>query len=559
METSATNGVSSSKKHVLIIGAGVGGSCLAARLAARGHKVTVLEKHDQPGGRCSLLRTKDHRWDVGPSLYLMPELFEAFFKSVNRDINDYVQLDRCEPTYNVFFSPNEKGKPSDPPLQLSTSLPSLGAQLERYERPAGNPDPLGSFLGFIKESGDHYEASVKHVLLRDWNDLFTAITQWDVYPMLLRTQILRIWTTVWARSAHFFYSDQIRRAMSFSCMYMGMSPFDAPASYSLLSYAEYAKAVWYPKGGFQTVPAAYEKIAKEYGATFQYNTTVSKILAEEGGKTDSVQGVELKDGTKIYADVVVSNADLVWTYNHLLPPSNYAKYLQTKELTCSSISFYWGLSEEVKELGIHNIFLAEQYRESFDEIFKDGKVPSEPSFYINVPSRIDKTAAPNGGDTVVVLVPCGPIAGDKAPDGYKDKASFEKIKAHVRKQILETVQARTGRNLEPLIKEEFVKDPWDWREQFGLWNGSILGLSHSVSQVLWFRPGNEHAKYKNMFFVGASAMPGTGVPVVTAGSGIVADRVEAYLQGKRRRSNIVPLLVIAALFIAVFVAIFGLF
>jgi len=554
MEGASTKGAS--QKHVLIIGAGVGGSCLAARLAARGHKVTVLEKHDQPGGRCSLLRTKDHRWDVGPSLYLMPELFEAFFASVNRDMKDYVQLERCEPTYNVFFSPKVKGQPSDPPLQLSTSLPSLGAQLERYEKAAGNPDALGSFLGFIKEAGDHYEASVKHVLLRDWNHLLSALTQWDVYPMLLRTQILRIWTSVWARSTHYFYSEEVRRAMSFSCMYMGMSPFDAPASYSLLSYAEYAKAVWYPKGGFQTVPAAYEKIAKEYGATFQYNTTVAKILTEEGKGKDNVQGVQLKDGSKIYADVVVSNADLVWTYNHLLPDSAYAKYLQTKEQTCSSISFYWGLSEVVNELGVHNIFLAEQYRESFDEIFKEGKVPSEPSFYINVPSRIDKTAAPNGGDTVVVLVPCGPIAGDKAPEGYKDKQSFEKIKAKVREQILQTVQARTGRDLGPLIKEEFVKDPWDWREQFGLWNGSILGLSHCVSQVLWFRPSNQHATYKNMFFVGASAMPGTGVPVVTAGSGIVADKVEAYLRGESRRSN--PLLVVlgAFLFIAAFIFVF---
>ena len=465
----------------------------------------------------------------------MPELFEACFTSLNRNIKDYVQLERCEPTYNVHFAPKEKGKPSDPPLLLSTSLPSLGAQLDRYEKPAGNPDALGSFLAFLSEAGDHYEASVKFVLLRDWNNLFTALTQWDLYPMLARTLILRIWTTSWARACRYFRSEEVRRAMSFSCMYMGMSPFDAPATYSLLQYAEYAKAVWYPKGGFQAVPAAFEKIAKEYGAKFQYNTSVSKILIDESKK--SVQGVELQDGQKIYADIVVSNADLVWTYNNLLPPSNYATYLQTKKQTCSSISFYWGLKEVINELGVHNIFLAENYRESFDEIFKDGKVPSEPSFYINVPSRADKSAAPNGGDTLVVLVPCGPIASKDAPEGYKDKESFAKIKDRVRKQILQIVKDRIGRDLTPLIREEFVKDPWDWREQFGLWNGSILGLSHCFSQVLWFRPSNQHAQYKNMFFVGASAMPGTGVPVVTAGSGIVADRIDAYLSGKGKRSN----------------------
>jgi len=276
-----------------------------------------------------------------------------------------------------------------------------------------------------------------------------------------------------------------------------------------------------------------EKVAKEYGTKFVYNTSVKQIIIDQS--TKRATGVELADGTKIQADAVVSNADLVWTYNNLLPPSSYAKTLQTKKQTCSSISFYWGLKEQVPELGVHNIFLAEQYRESFDEIFKEGKVPSEPSFYVNCPSRIDSAAAPNGGDTLVVLVPCGPIAGiDNPPKGYENKENFKLIKERTRRQILDIIKARIGKDLAPLIREEFVKDPWDWKEQFGLWNGSILGLSHCVSQVLWFRPSNQHAEYENMFFVGASAMPGTGVPVVTAGSKIVADKVEDYLNGKRR-------------------------
>lgn len=141
---------------------------------------------------------------------------------------------------------------------------------------------------------------------------------------------------------------------------------------------------------------------------------------------------------------------------------------------------------------MHNIFLAEHYRASFDEIFDDGKVPSEPSFYVNVPSRIDPSAAPSGGDTLVVLVPCGPIASKDAPEGYQDQVSFAQIKAKVRSQVLATLHARTGRDLAPLIREEHVLDPWDWRQRFGLWSGSILGLSHCISQVLWFRPSNQY-------------------------------------------------------------------
>lgn len=136
------------------------------------------------------------------------------------------------------------------------------------------------------------------------------------------------------------------------------------------------------------------------------------------------------------------------------------------------------------------IFLAEKYRESFDQIFHDGIVPDEPSFYVNVPSRVDGTAAPQGGDTIVVLVPCGPIA-EGAPNGYTDQASFAHIKATVRAQVLATLKARIGKDISGLIREEHVIDPWDWRERYGLWNGSILGLSHCVSQVLWFRPSNQ--------------------------------------------------------------------
>lgn len=513
-------------KHVLIIGAGVGGSALAARLAYRGYRVTVYEKQDQPGGRCSLIQTKNHRWDVGPSLYLMPELFEQFFASFGLKIKDYVRLARCEPSYKVHFSPPLPGHAPEPPLELSTSLPSLGVQLDRYEKPAGNSNGLGSFLAFIGEAGDHYEESVKHVLLRDWNNLLPALMQWDMYPMLFRTQALKIWSTAWRRACHYFKSDHVRRAMTFSSMYMGMSPFDAPATYTLLQYAEYAKGVFYPIGGFQTLVAAFEKVARQFGANFHYNTSVRRILVENDDRR--VSGIELDNGQKIYADAVVSNADLIWTYNNLLPPSSYAKRLQNKKQTCSSISFYWGLSEIVEELGIHNIYLAQQYRESFDEIFKDGQVPNEPSFYVNVPSRIDPSAAPNGGDTLVILVPCGSIASKDAPLGYQDKNTFASIKADVRAKVLQTLKARIGKDLSPLIKEEFVMDPWDWREKYGLWNGSILGLSHCISQVLWFRPSNQHASLKNMFFVGASAMPGTGVPVVCAGSGIVADKVDQF-------------------------------
>lgn len=180
--------------------------------------------------------------------------------------------------------------------------------------------------------------------------------------------------------------------------------------------------------------------------------------------------------------------------NSLLPPSSYSKRLKQKDQTCSSISFYWALSSVVPELRGHNIFLADAYQESFNEIFRDGDLPSEPSFYVNVPSRLDPSAAPAGKDTLVVLVPCGPISipGKSSSDpakGAHTREQFAQTRERARRQVIATLERRLGRpDFESLIEHEVVNDPFDWQDKFNLFRGSILGLSHTIPQVLWFRP-----------------------------------------------------------------------
>lgn len=298
----AQQGGAQRTKHIVIIGAGAGGTCLAARLAHKGYRVSVVEKHAQVGGRCSLMRRNGHRWDVGPSLYLMPEIFEAAFTSMGRKLADYVKLVLASPSYTMHFHDGKH-------LQLSCDLVAMGRMLEEFERPAGNKDPLGAFLAFIKEAGEHYEESIRHVLTKDWSSL-TALLSPSLYPMLMRTKALHIYSSLYSRVSSRFYSDHIRRAFSFSSMYMGMSPMSAPSSYSLLQYAEYAKGVWYPVGGFQTVVAAFQRIAEEHEATFRFGESVKRIDVGEKGRAT---GITLESGEKIEADVVVSNADLVWT------------------------------------------------------------------------------------------------------------------------------------------------------------------------------------------------------------------------------------------------------
>ncbi|OLL22074.1 Phytoene desaturase [Neolecta irregularis DAH-3] len=294
-------------------------------------------------------------------------------------------------------------------------------------------------------------------------------------------------------------------------MYLGMSPFEAPATYNLLQYAELVQGIYYPIGGFHKIPESFEAIAKKHGAKVVYEAPVARILLSGNRAT----GVRLESGEEIYADITICNADAVWAYNHLLPPTTFAKNLEKKNLTSSSISFYWCVDRVIEELDVHNIFLADRYRESFDEIFKNHDLPRDLSFYVNVPSRIDPSAAPKGKDAIVVLVPVG----------YITDQDWDCLVARARKAVLIRLAIHLGYDIERFIVEEDVSDPRRWRADFNLHAGSILGLSHEISQVLFFRPNTKSRQFQDLYFVGASVQPGTGVPIVISGAKIVSEEI----------------------------------
>lgn len=243
------------------------------------------------------------------------------------------------------------------------------------------------------------------------------------------------------------------------------------------------------------------------------------------------------------ADIVVCNADLVYSYNKLLPETSYGKRLGTKApLTSSSISFYWCMSRKMTEFSVHNIFLSESYKASFDQIFKDHLLPEEPSFYIHVPSQLDSTAAPEGKDTMVVLVPVGHIV-----ESNKDR--FDELIKKARSQVIQLIEERLKiKNFADLIEGEMINDPRTWREKFNLWQGSILGLAHSIPQVLFFRPSTRSHLFKNLYFVGASAHPGTGVPIVLCGAKLVERQILGDLGIIEKENDDIQIFVQFALF-----------
>lgn len=435
---------------------------------------------------------------------------------------------KCEPNYNLWFSDGHS-------FELSTDLARMKTEIEKWEGKGG----FERYLGFLQEAHRHYELSVTHVLRRNFTSLFSMAR-----PSFLRHLIaLHPFESVYSRASIYFWTERLRRVFTFGSMYMGMSPFDAPGTYSLLQYTELAEGIWYPKGGFHSVMAALVRIGERLGVKYRLSTAVSSITLDRSSRRAT--GVLLSNGESVSADVVIVNADLVYAYNNLLPPSSQARSLKKRKASCSSISFYWAMNRKIPELSTHNIFLADDFKESFDSIFKKHLIPTQPSFYVNVPSRIDPTASPPDTDAIVVLVPVGHLLdndndnkNNKNNDSSsssspkqttpppQNKQDWESMLSTARSTVLSTIQSRTGAsNLSSAISHEIINTPKSWQSLFNLDKGAILGLSHSFFNVLSFRPSTAHPSIADLFFVGASTHPGTGVPICLAGSKITAEQV----------------------------------
>ncbi|KAA6408238.1 MAG: phytoene dehydrogenase [Lasallia pustulata] len=500
-------------KTAIIVGAGVGGVATAARLAKAGFKVTVFEKNDFTGGRCSLIKHAGYRFDQGPSLLLLPHLFREAFYDLGTSLEaEGVELMKCEPNYNMWFGDGES-------FQLSTDVARMKEEVEKWE----GKDGFERYLGFLQEAHRHYELSVTHVLKKNFTSLFSMAR-----PSFFRHLLdLHPFESIYSRASKYFWTERLRRVFTFGSMYMGMSPFDAPGTYSLLQYTELAEGIWYPKGGFHKVVSALVSVGECLGVTYRLSTPVSQIHLSPSDSSNKrrATGVTLSSGETVCADVVVINADVVYAYNNLLPPSSSAKSLSARPASCSSISFYWAMNRQIPELVTHNIFLADDYRDSFDAIFKHQLIPSQPSFYVNVPSRIDPTAAPDGKDAIVVLVPVGHLLDEREGKGVPIQ-DWDAMVAKARRTVFSTIEARTGAtDLAGSLVKEIVNTPQSWKEAFNLDKGAILGLSHSFFNVLSFRPSTKHPSIEGLHFVGASTHPGTGVPICLAGSKVTSEQV----------------------------------
>jgi len=476
-------------KKIAVVGAGVGGLATAARLASRGYQVEVFEKLPHCGGRNNIIEDQGFKFDTGPSFVMMPDFFQEVFDYCGRRIEDYLDLKPLEESYRIYYSQGNS-------LSVFKDSSRTKEELEKIEKGSSL-----EFDRFVKETARIYDL-VRPLLY----DCFSAksLTNPNLWPLVYK---FRAFESYWGLAAKFFKSEKLRFAFTFEAMFMGVSPFQAPAFYSVISYADHVQKIYHAMGGMYTIPLALEKLAKEFGAKFNYSAEV--ISVEDNGA-----GIVIKTADKRYEfDKVVINADYAYARNKLLD-EDIPRY----KYSCSVYLLYLGLKRKVPGLAHHNLFFSKDLRKNLKAIFQDKTTPLDPSFYLHVPTVTDPSLAPQGKELFYILVPVPNLEGE-----VWDIKTHEKV---IRDNVFGRINKKLNINLEDLIEVERKFFPQEFITRYNIKNAATFGLAHNLMQSAFFRPTNFNQKSKNVYFVGASTQPGGGLPVVIAGSRIVSDLIE---------------------------------
>jgi phytoene desaturase len=491
-------------KSVIVIGAGMGGITAATHLARRGLHVTVLEKNARPGGRCDRLSRAGHHFDTGPTLFVMPLLYEAEFRLLGTSLHERLDLLRVDPTYHLVFDNGSQ-------LALTSNMKSMQKQLEAIE-----PGSYAGLLRYLQEGEQHYRLVVDRLVNHDFRKVSDFLNPRNL-SLLFRLKPL---VNHYRNMSAYFAEPRLKSAFTFQDIYTGLSPFEAPATYSMMPYTELAHGVWYPKGGMYSIVETLTDLARQAGVEFIFNSAVERIDTN----ATHARGVLLADGSRLDADVVLANADLPYVYRQLLPQDGTVKALARKRFSCSVISFFWGVDKTYPELGPHTLFLADDYRENFQCIERGAGLPANPSLYVHAPARLDPSMAPPGQDTLIAIIPVGHLHEDGEQDWheFRDKA---------RQHVFRRLRTLGMIDLESHIKFEETRTPISWAKRYNLVKGSTHGLSHTLTQMACFRPSNRHPRYKNLYFVGASTHPGTGMPTAMVSGRLVSERIMDDLSG----------------------------
>ncbi len=487
------------KKFAVIIGAGIGGITTAIYLAKNGYAVSVFEKNSAAGGRCGQLIRDGHRFDLGATMLMMPEIYREIFESLGIPLFDKNEIKPLGDLYNIYFDNNDV-------LTFTTDKGKMQLQHERIE-----PGSFAKSQKYVKDGYEIFQIGMNKLIGRNFDNFF-QFANFKNIRMLIK---LKTYISNWKYVKKFFRDTHLRMAYTFQNIYVGQSPFDSPALFSMVPAAELTEGSFFPKGGMYTIVETLLSEANSSGVSFHYNKPVRKIKVT----ARKAEGVVLEDGSEIKADIIVANADLPYVYRNLLPDRRKSARLGRMKYSCSAICYHWGLDKVYPQLGHHSVFLSDEFREGLDRIFKDKSVGDHPSFYIHAPVRTDPSAAPPGHDTLSFIVGAGHV-------DRKKKQDWDDQKKRTRMALILRLKQLGMEDIEEHIKFEICYTPENWEHACNISRGSVFGsLAHNLLQMGYFRPHNQHGRYKNLFFVGGSTHPGNGIPNVLLSAKLTAERI----------------------------------
>ncbi|MFL5517687.1 MAG: phytoene desaturase family protein [Gemmatimonadales bacterium] len=483
-------------RHVLVIGAGLGGLAAAIRLRHQGYRVTVLERHAVPGGRCGLWESEGFRFDTGPTLLLMIEYLQTLFRDVGRPLEAYLDLVQLEPNYRVHYADGRT-------LDVTSRLNRMLQEVERIEPGAGP-----GLLRFLAATSRLYRIGLDGFVDRNVHQRRDFLSIRNA-ALLVRGGAMRRLERMVAR---FFRSGELRHTFSFQTLYLGLSPFEAPAIYGLLPYAEVAGGLYFPKGGMHALPRALARLAAELGVRIRYRTDVAALERENG----RIGAVRFADGTSIPTDLVLANADLPYVYRTLLgePHPRSERFA----FSCSAFLMYLGVRGEYPALPHHTLVVPADLRSACGDIFSRHRIPEVPPYYICNPSRTDPSLAPPGCENLYVLVPVPSQAPGRELDWSVEAPRLEQ-------SMLARLERFGLAGLRDRVVTSRTFTPADFATQLSAIRGEAFGLAHGLDQVGYLRPHNRHPAYRNLYFVGQSTHPGCGVPMVLISARLVTERM----------------------------------
>lgn len=497
------------KQQVIIIGAGIGGLATANLLAKAGYSVSVYEKESMPGGRAGRLIQDGFIFDTGPSWYLMPDVFRHYYNLLGEDVDTELELVQLTPAYKVFFERAD-------PVVITGNINTDAATFEAVESGAG-----AALRRYVMRSDEIYQLSLRHFLYSN----FTSLRDFLKREILVRggTMLRLAVTSIDRYVAGFVHDQRLRQILEYPMVFLGTSPFQAPAIYSLMSALDFKEGVFYPQGGIYTIIESLVRIGKKNGVKYHFNSPVASIATDGSSAT----GVRLYDGTICEADIIVSNADLHFTETKLLPvdvqtyPESYWK---NKEPSPSALLVYLGIKGKVPELEHHNLLFVDDWQANFDAIYLQKSLPEPASIYICKASHSDPSVAPKGNENIFILVPLP--AGVEVSSELANKLTDT---------YLQQIASMTGVDFASRIITKSIFGPNDFATKYYSWQSSMLGQSHKLSQSAFFRSPNKSKKLSNMYYVGANTTPGIGLPMCLIGAELIYKRLAKEALGGRSK------------------------